>query len=397
MEQSPLINSDIQSPKTSRLKPVLASALASLEVQLDQELTRYRRTRNGIRKPQPQEFPPEHLPPTEETSQDQDPPHQETPQIDTSLPPLTTDSNDATLPISNRSLVHKNINHNSTSDSPNHQQQLAPTIATNDTFLPAENAPKPPDDYLESSEALLRSLASESTRTSKPTQPTSHNHDSLLSPLGISSIFLLLMSSLILGYVVFNPQNLPRLDLAKLLNLNFFTSSADQPVVDNQPAAKVEPELTPIGKYPNLATHEFPNLRDPSDVVNLEPKLEPKPVPLPPPTLSGPITVSPPIQPIAPIKPVPHIEPFSPSQQAQQANISLLNRKIQPSADGLYHVIAENQGKGTLSAARKVVRDAYLSPNKKYIYLGASKTKQEAQRRIQQLESKGIKARLQQS
>jgi len=397
MEQGPLINSDIQSPKTSRLKPVLTSALASLEVQLDQELTRYRRTRNGIRKPQPQEFAQEHLPLTEEISHDQHTPTQKTPQPDISLPPSTTDSNDATLPISNRSLVHQNINHHSTSDLPNHQQQLAPTIATNDTFLPAENTPKPPDDYLESSEALLRSLASESTRTSKPTQPTPNNHESLLSPLGISSIFLLLMSSLILGYVVFNPQNLPRLDLARLLNLNFFTSSADQPVVDNQTTAKVEPELRPISKYPNLATHEFPNLRDPSDVVNLEPKLEPKTVPLPPPNLSGPMTVSPPIQPIAPIKPVPRIPPFSPSQQAQQANINLLNRKIKPSVDGFYHVIAENQGQGTLSAARKIVRDAYLSPNKKYIYLGALKTKQEAQQRIQQLESQGIKARLQQS
>jgi len=36
-----------QSSKTPGLKPQLAAALACLEVQLDQELARYRRTRTG--------------------------------------------------------------------------------------------------------------------------------------------------------------------------------------------------------------------------------------------------------------------------------------------------------------------------------------------------------------
>jgi hypothetical protein len=81
----------------------------------------------------------------------------------------------------------------------------------------------------------------------------------------------------------------------------------------------------------------------------------------------------------------------------QRLSPAQLHKKIKPSADGLYHLIANNQSKGTLVAARKVVHDAFLSPNKKYIYLGALKTQQEVQRRLQQLENQGIKARLQQS
>ena len=45
MNQNPLIDSS----QTPVLNPALTTALASLEVQLDQELTRYRRTRKNAR------------------------------------------------------------------------------------------------------------------------------------------------------------------------------------------------------------------------------------------------------------------------------------------------------------------------------------------------------------
>ena len=51
MNNNPLVNSANSSAKTSGLKPALATVLASLEVQLDQELARYRRTRIGSRVP----------------------------------------------------------------------------------------------------------------------------------------------------------------------------------------------------------------------------------------------------------------------------------------------------------------------------------------------------------
>ena len=48
MNQNPLIDST-KSPQTPRLNPTLTMALASLEIQLDQELTRYRRTRKNTK------------------------------------------------------------------------------------------------------------------------------------------------------------------------------------------------------------------------------------------------------------------------------------------------------------------------------------------------------------
>ncbi|MTJ46343.1 hypothetical protein [Dolichospermum flos-aquae] len=51
MNQNPLIDST-KSPQTPGLNPTLTMALASLEIQLDQELTRYRRTRKNTKSPE---------------------------------------------------------------------------------------------------------------------------------------------------------------------------------------------------------------------------------------------------------------------------------------------------------------------------------------------------------
>ncbi|EFA71471.1 hypothetical protein [Cylindrospermopsis raciborskii] len=49
MSQNTRINSHNPFPKTSRLNPILATALKNLEVRLDEELVRYRRTRYSAR------------------------------------------------------------------------------------------------------------------------------------------------------------------------------------------------------------------------------------------------------------------------------------------------------------------------------------------------------------
>jgi hypothetical protein len=51
MSQNQLVESGHQSSKTPGLKPALAAALSCLEVQLDQELARYRRTRTAFKTP----------------------------------------------------------------------------------------------------------------------------------------------------------------------------------------------------------------------------------------------------------------------------------------------------------------------------------------------------------
>jgi hypothetical protein len=386
MSQNPLIDSGTQSSKTSGLKPVLATALSSLEVQLDQELTRYRRTRNGLRQPkqvgvesyisnQPQQ-----LNGVTESQKTQasvaevntNPIHQENPalgmenneeinhfQVSSTQDYATTQTPPAPKSIS--SIVHTKVK-----------------ASENETSIQADDTPKHPDDYLESSEALLRSLTEEQPETKK----SSNSSDSLLSPLGIGSMLLLLLASLTLGYVVLNPKTLPQLNLGKLFNFSSSPNAENTGVTESQSSPIAVPEITPIPKYPNLAAREFPEVRDPNDVVGLKPKVQPTPTVIP-----TPITIQ------ASINPVPRARSTPLTQPPK--TLPVLNEEIKPSADGFYYLVADNQGDGALAAARQVVPDAYLSPNKKYIYLGALKTKEEIKLRLEQLQAKGVKARVQ--
>ena len=54
----------------------------------------------------------------------------------------------------------------------------------------------------------------------------------------------------------------------------------------------------------------------------------------------------------------------------------------------------DNKG-AAFASARQVIPDAYLSPNKELIYLGAFKTKEQVKQQMKLLEAKGIKARVQ--
>jgi hypothetical protein len=391
MSQNPLSDSagSTQSSKAPGLKPALAVALASLEVQLDQELTRYRRARAGMRTQkqarggyidsQPQQLtgtkatagriqalvadnkitatPPEKSVPalakSEEVNYVQEPTKTPTP------PPL---------PKSASSIVPAVVK------TPESENRRSP-----------DDAPSQPDDYLESSEALLRSLTAEQQEIKK----TSNTNDSLLSPLGIGSMLLLLVASLTLGYVVFNPKGLPQLNLAKLSNASSSPSGENTEAAANNPQPPAEQESALLPKYPNLAAKEFPEVRDPNDVVGLKPKIQPTPT-----AVTTPLAVAPPLNPVVPLNPTPIATP----EPLAQPTITppQVNAEIKLPADGFYHIVTDNQGDGALAAARQVVPDAYLSQNKKFIYLGALKTQEEVQQRLQQLQTKGIKARLQQ-
>ncbi|MCC5623410.1 hypothetical protein LC574_19720, partial [Nostoc sp. CHAB 5715] len=203
MTQNPLNDSGTQSSKTPGLKPALAAALASLEVPLDQELARYRRTRNGLvaskqprvasymsSQPQPltairttlgttqssvTEIKP-NVPPTSVPVNLQGTSAPATAKID--VPPTSSlavnpQKNQASAMAKIEEL--NNLNVPSTSDSAKTQTQLPPpppnfssTIVPaiikdtkSESLLPPNDTPKHPNDYLESSEALLRSLTEE--------------------------------------------------------------------------------------------------------------------------------------------------------------------------------------------------------------------------------------------
>ncbi|OUL27634.1 hypothetical protein [Nostoc sp. 106C] len=416
MSQNPRIDSGNQSSKTPGLKPALGAALASLEVQLDQELARYRRTRNSARIANPPRVvsyigssPQAIAAAILEQSQ--------AAEINPNIPPAVISDTLQMEPATNTTQL-EDMDHLLLSPTPDITETLTspppakpassivPTgqVHQDDHLLEADETPTQPDDYLESSEALLRSVTDEQPQTKK--QPSSSN-DGILSPLGIGSMLLLLVASLTLGYVAFNPKGLTQLSFGKLFNPKSSTSTDNTTgvVSNSQPQA----ELTPIPKYPNLAAKEFPEVKDPNDVVGLKPKAQANPALLPNPIPAQPVAppAKPPIelsspQPVNPIAvvPSPKAEPLVPSNSPLEPNSPVtqteLNAQTKPSADGFYHVIIDNQDDRTFASARQVVPDAYLSPDNKLIYLGAFKTQKEVQKQLQLLQKNGIQARVQQ-
>ncbi|MBD2494116.1 hypothetical protein [Nostoc sp. FACHB-280] len=408
MSQNSPIDSGIQLSKTPELKPALAAALASLEVQLDQELARYRRLRIAAKTAyqaqtgsnvNTQLQNPTAI--TALTGKTQIP----VTEVKTSIPPapVTEVSIEKPVTVAKTETTTPPQPTSSTDSqqtqiplpSPNATSSIVPATvktAEGENLMSTNETPTQPDDYLESSEALLRSLNDEQPQ---PTKPPSNSQDSLLSPLGIGSMLLLLMASLTLGYVVFNPKSLPQLSLDKIFNSNSATNTNQ---TQTQPAAsQSQPqnptELTPIPKYPNLAAKEFPELKDPNDIVGLQPKTPPNAVaPVNPPVVIAPPAVNPlpEVQPVQPLN-VPPIATTQPLVTSPQ-----VNTEIKPAADGFFHIVMDNEGDRSFVTARQLVADAYLSSDKKLIHLAALKTKEQVAQRLQELQAKGIKARVQQ-
>jgi hypothetical protein len=427
MSKNHLEHLGAKSSKTPSLKPALAAALASLEVQLDQELARYRRMRLAAHKTlnqsrwrgstsyQPQKIAKASPQTITEGSQEFS-----LPQVPTTESPASNvvpDTREEALNHVKENFPKQHalkISSCPPEDTTPSSAKLVPAVIEErnktEDLVTANTVSQPPDDYLESSEALLRSLTLEQSQQTK----RSNAADSLLSPLGIGSMALLLMSSLMLGYVVFNPKNLPQFSFQKFLRYN---SHSKTQTANNTNKTQSQPLLTPIPKYPNLAASEFPEVKNPNDVVGLTPATKPNSLPTPavvPTTPNSTLTPQPQLtstpSPVLPTLQSPAVSPttaaplqLSPSPTATPTSstsptVTLENiddPQIKPSADGFYHIIADNQGE-TFAKARQVVPDAYLSPEKKFIYLGALKTKQQVKRQLQLLEEKGIKARVQQ-
>lgn len=399
-----------QSSKTPGLKPALASALSCLEVQLDQELARYRRTRTGYNTPnqsrvssnapQLQQTAYEKLDqvlaagievkkpvPTPTLVQQQTVLQPNTPsasvEVETpqSMPAATTVNTEIPKPPKVE-VIDK-------TDTPNKENaSIVPAVVKSDQTenTASEVPPKQPDDYLESSEALLRSLTEEPQKR-KPT-----NSDSLLSPLGIGSMLLLLVASLTLGYVLFNPKSLSVFSFAGKSQPNS-PPTASTTNVKNTEVAKPQTPSTPIPKYPNLARDEFPEVNDPNDVVGLKPKPKPTPTAIPSPVAAQ-IPANPLSAPIQQAQRVPGQMPTPKATTSPKPELPL--SEIKPSADGFYHIITDNQDASAFASARVVVPDAYFSPDGKFIYLGALKTKEQVKQQMELLQSKGIKARVEQ-
>lgn len=113
----------------------------------------------------------------------------------------------------------------------------------------SEASDEAPDDYLESSEELLRSIAEETPDLRAERE--SNLLESLLTPLGIGSMLLLLLSSATLGYVIMHPSSLDLLTAQDAAG-ETGTDSINQ---DSASAGAVS-----IPNTPNLAADEFVDL-----------------------------------------------------------------------------------------------------------------------------------------
>ena len=414
-----------ESSKVPHIKPKLAAALASLEVQLDRELARYRRTRFSERKPNQSHFwNSAHNNPIElgstatQLNQTPLPDSENTPieeltiQSQGSLEELNTTRAGSPLPEvnpqpSNSSGEERQKPENDhVTEKQNSKGLNSETSLNLGSIVSAQSPPKQkqakdfpeqqtiiqsPEDYLESSEELLRSFSAEQKSSKRP----EGKQDGFLTPLGIASMLLLLVACIMVGWVAANPGELPKLSFGRLFEEDSNSSAEDPKVTDGNNRSLAQPKITSIPKEPNLAAKEFPEVKNPDDVVNLKPKPKPEP------TASAEPLSSPTSQ-----FPVPDNSPQGPGDTTSNTTVETppaIEEKqqtepdadIKPSADGFYHVVLENQGEDSVTQAQKVVPDAYISENGKLIHLGALKTKERAQKLVSELKAKGVNAKIQ--
>lgn len=435
MSENPLYYSGLQTSKTSNLKPALSAALASLEVQLDEELARYRRTRIARRTPIQKSLgnliaaklptqdaitaasaksqqsltgeeaaayirqqqasiseneiktpPPPPPAPANKTFPEVTSNKETTSEIP--LPDIPFREGQVPFP-STTTNAQEQIPFPETTTNAQNQSSLVKADINRDTPpenipLPPDNTKSQPDDYLESSEALLRSLQEEEQQpqTKKP-----KNNDSLLSPLSIGSMLLLLVSSITFGYIIFNLDNLSSLSFAGLFKRERVITGSENTETVSDVNAEEQKLAPPVSRNPNLANDALPNINSIDDVVGATPKGKPTQVAKP-----SPVTTTAPVEQISP--PVANTPASqSPVSETETATTPQNLDEIKPSNGGFYNVIVDNTG-NTLAEVKKVIPDAYLSPEGKYVYLGAFKSKTRLKNHLELLKEKGITARV---
>ncbi len=392
-----------ESPAKTSLHPIIKDALASLDVQLEDELKRYRRKKAGK-----SVFPTRGFsnntqthPPVElislpgEAQEPQLPPKMENP---THILPQAN-INIAQLPI-------VTIPPTNTQTPPHiHPNPEATLTFPEPTF--AE-----PYNYLQSSEELIKSLEEK--------QPTyrkkSSAKEAIFNPLGVGSILLFLLSCVTLGWVIIN-YRANNINFATLRNL--FTNSTT-PVAQN-PNSTSEinktKKLPPLPNTPNLAAQEFVDLNL-KNISNLA-ITKPQPTPAASPTTATAPSASPSSTTTPAAQPSPNAAKSTPLPASGNLTTALLpnlsagnvlsiqNAPVSPSPQAntnnsvdkknnntFYYVVSQYKGDQSLQKARSIVADAYLRdfPQGTQIQLGAYKDATTAEVIVQQLRKQGLDA-----
>jgi hypothetical protein len=309
-----------------------------------------------------------------------------------------------------------------------------------------------PEDYLASTEELLRSIAEEDVDLRAEREPNSML-ETLLTPLGIGSMLLLLLSSASLGYVMMNPSSLgwwsasqsqsssptapatgtqdgaaPSPDLAaeEFVDLGLDTlSTLPKPTVRGNSTTTKTTTSTKPGSAGAAASNGASNKTSSKAVpraveVPAPAAFESIPVaPVPQPSLSTvvvpsepPVNFAPEPEPVyqpapAPVPPAPAVSPepinttlpaLESAAPATTATAPAATTPASPAAstpENYYYVVTEYSGDASLQEARGAVPDAYvrnLPEEGAKVQMGAFSDEAKAQELLQELENQGIEA-----
>ncbi|MEG4111553.1 MULTISPECIES: SPOR domain-containing protein [unclassified Microcoleus] len=398
--------SSVESPNnqssSTPIKPALQAVLGSLDVNLEAELTTYRRHRRRAE---------QWVSPSVRTGKQTATTEQ---QLAQNLPPETAEGTQQplSLPLSLAGT-----------------QGDAP-LATTKGGTKLSSSTFAPNKYLESSEKLIESL---DESKAEPTVERSLAA-SLLTPLGLSSMLLFLLSCTALGYAVMYPSNLVKMaGLNRLLDRNA-PSSSDSPAS----TAISDTSTKELPKAPNLVSKEFVEL-DLSTLSNVQPTVSPiaspspkasiPPTPPAPPGPSGAVPIptedgnpargreqglnnlstallpTPSPSAAQPVPTLPTLPPTpSPAQPAATSPATASPAAASPAAasplgrparaaDGFYYVVTDYTGEKSLQQARTAVPDAYVRNFSKgvKIQMGALNDPASAERLAKELQEKGVK------
>lgn len=396
--------SSVESPNhqssSTPINPALQAVLGSLDVNLEAELTTYRRHRRRAE---------QWVSPSVRTGKQTATTEQ---QLAQNLAPETAEETQQplSLPLSLAGT-----------------QGDAP-LATTKGGTKLSSSALAPNKYLESSEKLIESL---DESKAEPTVERSLAA-SLLTPLGLSSMLLFLLSCTALGYAVMYPSNLVR-----MAGLNRFLDRTS-PSPSDSPASNSDTSTKELPKAPNLVSKEFVEL-DLSTLSNVQPTVSPIPSPSPkasipptppaPPGPSGAVPIptedgnpargreqglnnlstallpTPSPSAAQPVPTLPTLPPTpSPAQPAATSPATASPATASPAAasplgrparaaDGFYYVVTDYTDEKSLQQARTAVPDAYVRNFSKgvKIQMGALNDPASAERLVKELQEKGVK------
>ncbi len=393
------------------IHPGLQQALNCLDIRLEEELIRYRKRRTG------QAVPPVILPPKAKKVEQtiSKPTAIDLPAFGNSLTPPKAISADILASDESRELAP-------IPSEPEEQPESLFQPAIDQVNGTITESDAPPDDYLESSEELLRNLAREEAKVKVERTFL----ESLVTPLGVGSMMVLLLSSAMFGYIIMNPSSLQ--GLGSLFARQDADQSATQatnetpyPPIDSQEfvdlglnnltALQSRPgNAIPMPGVPSITASPIPTVSPLAPVV--APETPPVPTiasnagkpsnnensnaqsynSAPARPVQGYNAPAPAPAPAEPVRSYRAPEPASAparSYRAPEPPIAPASVKRTSSGGYSYKVEIPYTGDQSLESAQKVAPGAYLRPDGK-IQLGAVGSQAEAKARAEKLKQQGL-------